>query len=97
MLSPLLLARSQYYTLRRWIEHLPQELWTARPIVCLAYAWTLFLSGALDASAAPLEEAERLFRREVHSVGLGMVAALRALAALVWADGRQASTLGSPA
>ena len=96
-LSPLLLARSQYDTLRRWIEHLPQELWAARPIVCLAYAWTLFLSGALDASTAPLEEAERLFHREENSVGLGMVAALRALAALMWADGRQALTSGRQA
>src|SRR5207249_11496764 len=43
-LSPLLLAGSQYYTLRRWIEHLPQQLWVTRPMVCLAYAWTLFRS-----------------------------------------------------
>ena len=96
-LSPLLLAGSQYYTLRRWIEHLPQQLWVTRPMVCLAYAWTLFLSGALAASIAPLEEAERLFRREENSVGLGMVAALRALAALMWANGRQALTSGQEA
>jgi ATP/maltotriose-dependent transcriptional regulator MalT len=96
-LSPLLLARSQYYTLRRWIEHLPQELWTARSMVCLAYAWTLFLSGALAASTPPLEEAERLFRREENSVGLGMVAALRALAALMWANGHEAPTSGKEA
>ena len=69
-LSPLLLAGSQYYTLRRWIEHLPQELWAARPMVCLAYAWPLFLSSNLAASVTPLEEAERLFRREANSVGL---------------------------
>src|SRR5207244_4725074 len=68
-LSPLLLARSQYYTLRRWLEHLPQELWAARPIVCLAYAWTLFLSGARAGSAVPLQEAERLFGREEIGVG----------------------------
>jgi len=96
-LSPLLIARSQYDTLRRWIEHLPHPLWAARPMVCLAYAWTLFLSGALAASAAPLEEAERLFRREEQSVGLGMVAALRALAALMWADGHEALTSGRQA
>ncbi len=96
-LSPLLLARSQYDTLRRWIEHLPQELWAARPMVCLAYAWTLFLSGALDASAAPLQEAEKLFRREEQSVGLGMVAALRALSALMWANGHEALTAGREA
>jgi len=96
-LSPLLITRSQYYTLRRWIEQLPQELWAARPMVCLAYAWTLFLSGALAASAAPLEEAERLFRREEQSVGLGMVAALRGLAALMWADGHEALSSGHQA
>ena len=26
-LGPLLFAHSQYYTLRRWIEHLPHDLW----------------------------------------------------------------------
>ena len=85
-LSSLLLARSQYYTLRRWIEHLPQQLWASRPVVCLAYAWSLFLSGASDAYAAPLEEAERLFRGAESSSGVGMVQALRALASLLWMD-----------
>lgn len=89
-LSPLVLARSQYYTLRRWIEHLPQQLWAARPMVCLAYAWALFLSGAHESYAAPLEEAERLFRGAESSMGMGMVEALRALAALLWMDEREA-------
>jgi ATP/maltotriose-dependent transcriptional regulator MalT/predicted ATPase len=88
--STLLLDRSQYYTLRRWIEQLPREQWTARPIVCLAYAWALFLSGAHDAYAAPLEEAEQLFRGAESSIGVGMVQALRSLAALLWMDEREA-------
>jgi LuxR family maltose regulon positive regulatory protein len=88
--STLLLDRSQYYTLRRWIEQLPREQWSIHPIVCLAYAWALFLSGAHDAYTAPLEEAERLFRGVESSIGVGMVQALRALAALLWMDEREA-------
>jgi LuxR family maltose regulon positive regulatory protein len=96
-LSPVLLARYQHYTLRRWIERLPPDLWVARPIVCLAYAWALFLSGAHDAYAAPLQEAERLFRRDANHVGMGMAKALRALAALMWGDGKEALTSGREA
>ncbi len=89
-LSPLLLDRSQYYTLRRWIEHLPRDLWGVRPIVCLAYAWAMFLSGARDAYGPLLEEAELLFRAAQSSIGMGMVEALRAMAALLWMDDREA-------
>src|SRR5204862_5656091 len=89
-LSPRLLDRSQYYTLRRWIEQLPRELWAVRPIVCLAYAWALFLSGASDAYVAPLEEADRLFRGTQSRIGMGMVETLRALSALLWMDEREA-------
>src|SRR5262249_45828964 len=97
-LSPVLLARGQHYTLRRWIERLSYDLWVARPIVCLAYAWTLFLSGAHhDAYAAPLQEAERLFGRDGNGVGMGMVQALRALAALMWGNGHEALTAGREA
>src|SRR5213078_759639 len=77
-------------TLRRWIEQLPRELWTVRPIVCLYYAWALFLSGASDAYVAPLEEADRLFRGAQSRIGMGMVEVLRALAALLWMDDREA-------
>jgi LuxR family maltose regulon positive regulatory protein len=89
-LCTLLIARGQFYTLRRWIERLPHELWAMRPMVCLAYACTLLLSGALDAYATPLEEADQLYRRADDRVGMGMVSVLRALAALIWRDGRQA-------
>src|SRR5213079_2934059 len=74
----------------RWFEQLPRELWTVRPIVCLYYAWALFLSGASDAYVAPLEEADRLFRGAQSRIGMGMVEVLRALAALLWMDDREA-------
>ena len=96
-LSPVLLVRSQYSILRHWIERLPHELWATRPTVCLAYAWTLFLSGAFDIYVTPLEEADQLLRRAANHTGLGRVAALRALAALMQADGRQALTYGREA
>jgi LuxR family transcriptional regulator, maltose regulon positive regulatory protein len=96
-LGPLLLARNQYYTLRRWIERLPHQLRVTRPIISLSYAWTLFFSGAHDAYAAPLQEAEQIFRREANSVGVGMVEALRALAALMWGDGKAALASGREA
>src|SRR2546423_11513959 len=48
-------------------------------------------------SAVPLAEAARLFRREEWRVGMGMGEALRALSALMWADGRQALPSGREA
>src|SRR5207248_236266 len=90
-------ARSQHYTLRRWIERLPHELWATRPMVCLAYAWTLLISGAHDVYVAPLEEADRLFRRAANRVGVGMVEALSAVGALMWADGQGALRSGREA
>jgi LuxR family transcriptional regulator, maltose regulon positive regulatory protein len=85
-----MMERSQSDPLRRWVERLPHELWAARPMVCLTYAWTLLVSGAYEASAAPLSEAEKLFRRQQRSAGVGLVEALRAVGALLWADGREA-------
>ncbi|TMD69517.1 MAG: hypothetical protein E6I91_01875 [Chloroflexi bacterium] len=93
-LSPLMIVRSQYATLRHWIERLPREMWATRPIVCLAYAWSLLNSGAGKVYTAPLEEADRLFRRDENSVGVGQVEGLRALGALMWADGREALRAG---
>lgn len=92
-----LLARGQYDTLRRWIEQLPHALWATRAVICLAYACTLVLSGALDAYVTPLEEADQLYRRANNHAGRGMVATLRALAALMWGDGRQTLTSGREA
>lgn len=85
-----MIERSQHDTLRRWVERLPHDLWAARPMVCLTYAWALLASGAYEASAAPLSEAEQLFRHQESSAGVGMVEALRAAGALLWADGREA-------
>jgi ATP/maltotriose-dependent transcriptional regulator MalT len=89
-LSRVMITRSEYATLRHWIERLPQQLWATRPMVCLAYAWSLLNSGAGKGYVAPLEEADRLFRHLESSVGVGIVEALRAIGALMWADGREA-------
>lgn len=96
-LSQVLFLRFQHYTLRHWIERLPTDQWMTRPLACLAYAWALFLSGAYDAYAAPLHEADRLFRREANHIAVGMVDALRALSALMEGDGRQALAYGHEA
>src|SRR5262249_11940246 len=96
-LSLQLVARWKYELLRRWIERLSPDLWATRPLVCLAYAWALFLSGALDASTTPLQEAERLFRQQANSVGLGMVQAFSAAAAAMRGEGRAAIAAGNAA
>lgn len=96
-LSQVLILRFQHYTLRHWIERLPTDQWMARPLVCLAYAWVLFLSGAYDAYATPLQEAARLFRHEGNQIGVGMVDALRALVALLEGNDQQAIKCGNEA
>ncbi len=96
-LSLTLIQRFQHYTLRHWIERLPIEQWMARPLTCLVYAWALFLSGAYDAYVAPLHQADQLFRRDANHIGVGMVAVLRAQAALMAGDGRQALAYGREA
>lgn len=92
-----LLARDQYLVLRRWIERLPADLWSARPLVCLIYAYSLFIGAEYETYAAPLREAERLYRQEANSIGVGMAQALRSLAATMRGDGRQALDYGREA
>lgn len=92
-----MLARDQYLVLRRWIERLPASLWSARPLVCLIYAYSLFIGAEYEAYAAPLREAERLYRQEANSIGVGMSQALHALAATMRGDGRPALASGREA
>lgn len=92
-----LLVRGHYFRVRHWIERLPTDRWENRPLLCLAYAWTLFISGQLSTYEAHLHRAERLFAHEGNSVGMGLAATLRAVAAGLLRDGQEALISGQQA
>jgi len=39
------LERGAFATLQRWFEHLPRQIFSTRPQLCLVYAWLLFSNG----------------------------------------------------
>lgn len=88
-LSPLLVS-GQYLVVRRWIERLPPDEWRTRPFLCLWYAMALFRAGQFSLYQSPLESAEQLFAREGLAIGVGLSAALRAVAASVLGEGKVA-------
>ncbi len=45
--------------MRGWLEVLPDELIRARPVLSVAYAWALLVSGELDGVQTRLDDAER--------------------------------------
>lgn len=44
---------------RRWVQHLPEAVVRARPVLCTQYAWALMDAGEMEASEARLCDAER--------------------------------------
>ena len=96
-LSPVLMVRGYYSAVRRWIEQLPTEQWRTRAILCVRYAWALFLTGQRSASQNPLEQAERLFVHDGQAVGMGLTATLRAVAAAWRGEGEVALAVAQEA
>lgn len=41
-----MMVRSEFITLRRWLDQLPEEQIAGRPSLCVFHAWTLFLSNS---------------------------------------------------
>jgi len=78
---------NEVYTLRRWIEHLPEEILHEHPLLCFAYANALLftLDRFAPATARTVERwaqmAEAAWQKEQNAPRLGQVAALRAMVA----------------
>lgn len=93
-LVPSLLLSGQYTTVARWLQQLPRPLLRSHPWVCLAFTWTLLLSGKRKAAEIPLHETEQLFVADEGLTRSGEVATLRALFARLARDGEQAVQWG---
>jgi len=84
-------TNNELYTLRRWIEPLPEEVLRLHPMLCVIYAITLLFT--LDRSApatrklveAPLAMAEQYWQAEQNGPGFGYILAVRAQ--LAWWQG----------
>lgn len=86
LIEPQLMKRShEYYTLRRWLERLPDEVLARHPTLCLTFATAVLFTS--DRHAAPtartarklLRMAEEAWSAEMESARLGEVLALRSL------------------
>jgi LuxR family maltose regulon positive regulatory protein len=79
----------EFHTLRRWLEQLPEEILSARPLLCLGYAESILFVFVLQQSAPELSAMKQLakalqmaedgWRREGNQLRLGEVFAFRAL------------------
>jgi LuxR family maltose regulon positive regulatory protein len=85
-------AFNELYTLRRWVEHLPEASLAGHPLVCFAYAHALLftLDRYAPATGRAVERwaqrAEDSWRAQGDRPRLGQVAALRAMAAFWQGD-----------
>jgi LuxR family maltose regulon positive regulatory protein len=86
----------ELYTLRRWVESLPEGLLRDRPMLCFAYATALLFTEDRSAPAtlalieAPLQLAEERWRAEDNQPRLGEALAFRGLVAWWQGDLAQA-------
>jgi LuxR family transcriptional regulator, maltose regulon positive regulatory protein len=86
----------ELYTLRRWVEALPEELLRDRPAICFAYATAILFTEDRSAPAtlamieAPLQLAEERWRAEDNQHRLGETLAFRGLVAWWQGDLAQA-------
>jgi LuxR family maltose regulon positive regulatory protein len=88
---------SEYHTLLRWFEQLPEGLLRTRPMLCFYYAQTLYVSEDTDISQLKVEEieallqmAEEVWRRQEDRQHLGLLYALRTTLALIQSGHAQA-------
>jgi LuxR family maltose regulon positive regulatory protein len=78
------LVQNEYYTLRRWLERLPEAVLYAHPTLCMMYATAILFTSDRRAPATlarlqtPLQRAEQHWREEHNGPKLGEVLALRA-------------------
>lgn len=88
------LVGRELYTLRRWIEALPETLYPDHPLICLLYSTAILFTTDRYAPATrlllekPLALAENTWRVEGNGPRLGQALTLRAMAA--WWQGNMA-------
>ncbi len=100
------LPHNEYHTLRRWIEHLPEEALRPHSSLCLTYAIAILFTSdryapeTLALLQPPLQMAEQAWQAEGNRPKLGEVLAFRSLAAFfqwnlsqTFAEARQALEL----
>lgn len=78
-------------TLHHWLAELPEEVLSARPWLRYWYAWMLIAAGDFEGYRHPLAVAERIWREEGNSEGLGRVYNMHASVALT--QGNAASAI----
>jgi LuxR family maltose regulon positive regulatory protein len=90
------LVQNEYHTLRRWLEHLSEEVLHAHPQLCMIYAMAILFTSDRRAPATmarlqmPLQRAEQHWRAEENAPKLGEVLAFRSLVTLWQGDQHQA-------
>jgi LuxR family maltose regulon positive regulatory protein len=93
----------EYYTLRRWLEQLPEEVLATFPDLCFMYANMLVFvpdqssPNQSDQFEKPLRAAERAWQAEGNRAKLSMVMALRALLAKMQGNTSLSLTLAQEA
>jgi LuxR family maltose regulon positive regulatory protein len=80
------LVNNEYLTLRRWLEHLPDEVMRLHPVLCFTHALAIQFTSDRRAPETvklmqqPLQMAEEQWRAENNQRQLGAVQTVRALA-----------------
>ena len=89
-------VQNEYYTLRRWLERLPEAVLHAHPTLCMIYAMAIVFTSDRRVPATmarlqtPLQSAEQHWRAEPNAPKLGEVLALRAWITRLQGDRTQA-------
>jgi LuxR family transcriptional regulator, maltose regulon positive regulatory protein len=97
------LVQNEYYTLRRWLERLPEAVLYAYPTLCMMYAMAILFTSDRRAPATmarlqtPLQRAEQHWRTEDNAPKLGEVLALRSWITRLQGDRTQALTVAQQA
>ena len=99
-----MVARGEFTTLLRWLKALPDPLVRARPQLCLAHAWALFINEQFEAAESRLQDVETGCKAQISRIGkpelealLGEAAAIRAIIAHVQEDNLRAIELSHQA
>ena len=99
-----MVARGEFITLLRWLKELPDQLVRARPQLCLAHAWALFINEQFEAAESRLQDVETSCKAQTSRIGkpelealLGEAAAIRAIIAHVQEDNLRAIKLSNQA
>jgi LuxR family maltose regulon positive regulatory protein len=90
-----IMLRSEFATLRRWIETLPDDVVRAHPLLCVYHAVVLLMGGQpLEAAEARIQDA---LAADDDGTVTGEIAAFRALLATYRQDVRQSAELSERA